>query len=43
MMTGESALLGREPRAPSRNKGELPTVDSEIDETIETSLREEEE
>ncbi len=42
MMTGESALLGRDAEGSDRNRGALPSVDTEIDDTIETSLREEE-
>lgn len=43
MMTGESALLGRDAEGSDRNRSALPSVDTEVDETIETSLREEEE
>jgi hypothetical protein len=42
MMTGESALLGRDAEASDRKRKKLPNVDTEVDETIETSLREEE-
>jgi hypothetical protein len=41
MMMGESALLGRDVDDPSRKRKLLPEVDSEVDETIESSLREE--
>ena len=43
MMTGESALLGRDIEGADRAQQRAPGVDSEVDETIETSLREEEE
>jgi hypothetical protein len=43
MMTGESALLGRDAEGASRAETKAAGVDSDIDETIETSLREEEE
>ncbi len=43
MMTGESALLGRDAEGSDRNRNAPPPVDIEVDETIETSLREEEE
>jgi hypothetical protein len=43
MMTGESALLGRDLGDTSTTQQTVPDVDSEVDETIETSLREEEE
>ena len=41
MMSGESALLGRDPANFERKKV-VPKVDSEVNDTIETSLREEE-
>ncbi len=43
MMTGEAALLGRDLEGRTRSNGDVAGVDSDIDETIETSLREEEE
>jgi hypothetical protein len=43
MMTGESALLGRDAEGSDRNRSAPPSVDTEVDETIESSLREEEE
>jgi hypothetical protein len=43
MMTGESALLGRDAEGADHGQRPVPGVDSEVDETIETSLREEEE
>jgi hypothetical protein len=43
MMTGESALLGRDAEGSERSKSAPPSVDTEVDETIESSLREEEE
>jgi hypothetical protein len=42
MMTGESSLLGRDLEGGDRGKQKLPGVDDEVDDTIETSLREEE-
>lgn len=42
MMMGESALLSRDPQDVDQVQSNLPVVDSEIDQTIETSLREEE-
>jgi nicotinate-nucleotide--dimethylbenzimidazole phosphoribosyltransferase len=42
MMTGESALLGRDLGGAERSHPKMPGVDSDIDQTIETSLREEE-
>jgi hypothetical protein len=42
MMTGESALLGREPEDAQSKRPPLPVIDSEIDQTIETGLREQE-
>jgi hypothetical protein len=42
MMAGESALLGREAEGSDRSRNALPSVDAEVDETIESSLREEE-
>ncbi len=42
MMTGEAALLGRDVGGASRASSAVSGVDSDIDETIETSLREEE-
>jgi hypothetical protein len=42
MMTGESALLGRDLAGTDRSQPNMPGVDSDIDQTIETSLREEE-
>jgi hypothetical protein len=43
MMTGETALLGRDLDGVSHALGKVGGVDNDIDETIETSLREEEE
>jgi hypothetical protein len=43
MMTGETALLGRDLDGVSHALGKVSGVDNDIDETIETSLREEEE
>jgi len=43
MMTGESALLGREPEDAPPKRPVMPVIDSEIDQTIETGLREQEE
>ena len=43
MMTGESALLGRDLGGTDRGLPKVPGVDRDIDQTIETSLREEEE
>ncbi len=43
MMSGESALLGRELDGAKADGGQVARVDDEVDETIETSLREEEE
>jgi hypothetical protein len=43
MMTGESALLGRDIAGTGRAHAKMAGVDSDIDQTIETSLREEEE
>ena len=37
MMTGESALLGRDAEGSDRDKSALPSVDTEIDDTIETA------
>jgi hypothetical protein len=42
MMTGESALLGRDTEDAEHRRRVVPAVDSEVNETIETSLREEE-
>ena len=42
MMTGESSLLGRDTEDAEHRKKVVPAVDSEVNETIETSLREEE-
>ncbi|MBN1630696.1 MAG: hypothetical protein JW990_13095, partial [Thermoleophilia bacterium] len=42
MMSGESALLGRDSEDAGHRRSVLPDVDSEVDETIESSLREEE-
>lgn len=42
MMAGESALLSREPEDVQPRKPVTPAIDSEIDQTIETSLREQE-
>jgi hypothetical protein len=42
MMSGESALLGRDTEDAEHRRRVAPSVDSEVDETIETSLREEE-
>ena len=42
MMTGESALLGRDPEDAGAKLPAPTDVDSEIDETIESTLREEE-
>jgi hypothetical protein len=41
MMSGESALLGRDPENAER-KRIVPAVDTEVNETIESTLREEE-
>jgi hypothetical protein len=41
MMTGESALLGRDAEDAAHKRKVVTGVDSEVDETIETSLREE--
>jgi hypothetical protein len=43
MMTGEAALLGRDVEGATSGLSKVTGVDSDIDETIETSLREEEE
>lgn len=40
MMTGESALLSWEPAGASKPQPATPAIDSEIDQTIETSLSE---
>jgi hypothetical protein len=42
MMTGESALLGRDVEGTIRRQKALGNVDSEVEETIESSLREQE-
>jgi len=43
MMSGEAALLGRDTGRPAKVKQpSVPVVDAEIDQTIETTLREEE-
>jgi len=42
MMSGESALLGRDTEDAGHRRNVLPDVEPEVDETIETSLREEE-
>ncbi|MBN1630638.1 MAG: hypothetical protein JW990_12795, partial [Thermoleophilia bacterium] len=41
MMSGESALLGRDSEDAGHRRNVIPDVDSEVDETIESSLREE--
>lgn len=43
MMTGEAALLGRDVEGSGQAQTDVPGVDDDIDRTIETSLREEEE
>jgi hypothetical protein len=40
MMTGESALLSRDPEGAPPPQSAMPVIDSEIDQTIETSLSE---
>lgn len=42
MMSGESALLGRDTEDAAHRRNVATPVDSDVDETIETSLREEE-
>ncbi len=42
MMSGESSLLGRDEENAGHRRQVLPDVDSEVSETIESSLREEE-
>jgi len=37
-MTGESALLGRDPENVQPKRPALPPIDSEIDQTIETGF-----
>ena len=41
MMTGEAALLGRDTEDAEHRRKVTPAVDSEVNETIESSLREE--